>query len=234
MIAPMEAKTSTRVPQRNTGLGMHLSGKVLAELVRLGLGARPNVTVVFQPKRKRWMIAGEEGGGCVGEVGHYVGYVGVAPGGLAVSIPTESLIPNSTQRRVVSQEMIRAQLFRYKNSCNLLVTHHYLDSPSKEGVRPSLGRRVLFQGLNGILAQGTTQPVFFDYAGEAVDFPKELIPLIEAVSKAAVRLNNDRAHCIPLAPVVLPPVKISSAVADQVTQAATHLDSAIATASTAA
>jgi hypothetical protein len=166
------AKQATPVPTRNSGLGMTMHGKVIVELRRLALGARPNITLVHQEKHKRWMIAGEEGGGCTGEVGHYIGFAGILPLGLAVSIPIQSLIPNSTQRRVISQEMIRAQLFRYGSSCDLLVTHHYLAAGAKEDSRPSLERRVLFQGKNGILAPGTKQPVFFDHAGEAVDFPK--------------------------------------------------------------
>jgi hypothetical protein len=181
---------------------MHLHGKVSAELVRLGLSARPNVSLVHQKKQQRWMIAGEEGGGCVGDVGHYTGFVGLSPNGIAVSIPTQSLIPNSMQRRVISQDVIRAQLFRYSNSCNLLVTYHYMEM---HGSRPTLLRRVLFQGLNGILAEKTKQPVFFDYAGESVDFPSELIPLIRAVSKGAMTEKNHRAHCITLEAVVLPP-----------------------------
>jgi hypothetical protein len=35
----------------------------------------------------------------------------------------------------------------------------------------------------------------------------ELIPLIQAVSKGATTPKNSRAHCIPLPPVMLPPVK---------------------------
>ena len=96
----------------------------MLSLDALALGARPNLTPVYQQKHKRWMIAGEEGGGCTGEIGHYIGFAGVTPEGLTVSIPIQSLIPNSTQRRVISQEMIRAQLFRYGSSCDLLVTHH--------------------------------------------------------------------------------------------------------------
>ncbi len=202
-----EAKHTTPVPTRHSGLGMTMHGKVIVELKRLGLGARPNLTPVYQQKQKRWMIAGEEGGGCTGEIGHYIGFAGVTPGGISVSIPIQSLIPNSTQRRVISQEMIRAQLFRYGSSCDLLVTHHYLAPAAREGARPPLERRLLFQGKNGILAPDTKQPVFFDHAGEAVDFPMELIPLIQAVSKGATTPKNSRAHCIPLPPVMLPPVK---------------------------
>ena len=90
------AKQPTPVQPRNSGLGMTMHGKVIVELRRLALTARPNITLVHQEKNKRWMIAGEEGGGCTGDVGHYVGFVGVHTLGLAVSIPLQSLIPNTT------------------------------------------------------------------------------------------------------------------------------------------
>jgi hypothetical protein len=109
----MDTKQATPKPPRNSGLGMTMNGKVIVELRRLGLGARPNLTPVFQQKHKRWMIAGEEGGGCTGEIGHYIGFAGVTPEGLTVSIPIQSFIWNTTLRKVVSQEMIRAQLYRY-------------------------------------------------------------------------------------------------------------------------
>jgi len=138
-------------------------------------------------------LPGEEGGGCTGEIGHYIGFAGVTPEGLTVSIPIQSFIWNTTLRKVVSQEMIRAQLYLMAPHAIYLVTHHYLAPAAKEGARPPMERRILFQGTDGILAPDTKQPVFFDHAGEAVDFPKELIPLIQAVSKGATTPKNKRA-----------------------------------------
>jgi hypothetical protein len=211
---------------RNSGLGMSMHGKVSVELRRLGLDARPNITLVRQEKHKRWMIAGEEGGGCTGEVGHYIGFAGINTPGLAVSIPIQSLIPNTTQRRVISQEMVRAQLFRYGSSCDLLVTHHYLSAAKGES-RPSMERRVLFLGKNGILAPDTKQPVFFDHSGESIDFPKNLIPLIQAVSRGATTPKNNRAHCIPLPPINLGPIKKPKAEATPVVEGEPIIDEAL-------
>ena len=230
----METKQATPKPPRNSGLGMTMNGKVIVELRRLGLGARPNLTPVFQQKHKRWMIAGEEGGGCTGEIGHYIGFAGVTPEGLTVSIPIQSFIWNTTLRKVVSQEMIRAQLYRYGTSCDLLVTHHSLAPAAKEGARPPMERRILFQGKNGILAPGTKQPVFFDHAGESVDFSKDLVPLIQAVSKGAMTPRNNRAHCIPLPPVMLPPIKKPKAEAAPVIEGVALVDTALVIAVTPA
>lgn len=175
----MAEKKAIPAVGRNRGLGMVMHRKVVDELKRLGLSCHPYLTVVFQQKQKRWMLAGEEGGGSTADVGHYVGFTGVTPSGIAVSIPIQSLVPNSTQRRVIAQEMIRAQIFRYGNSCNLLVTYHWLNSAG-DSERPTLGSHRLFYHRNGILAPGTKQPVFFDRAGEPIDTPPELVPLRRA------------------------------------------------------
>jgi hypothetical protein len=88
-------------------------------------------------------------------------------------------------------------------------------------------RRILFQGNDGILAPDTKQPVFFDHAGEAVDFPKELIPLIQAVSKGATTPKNKRAHCIPLLPVALPAIKKPKVKATPVIEGEPLIDAAL-------
>jgi hypothetical protein len=95
-------------------------------------------------------------------------------------------------------------------------------------------RRILFQGTDGILAPDTKQPVFFDHAGEAVDFPKELIPLIQAVSKGATTPKNKRAHCIPLLPVALPAIKKPKVKATPVIEGEPLIDTALVIAVTPA
>lgn len=189
-----------------SGLGSRFPKNVLRELNRLNIGCRTAVSIVFQQKNKRWMIAGEEGGGSVDRLGHYVGYVGVAPEGLAVSIPIQSFIPNRTQRRVFAQDLVRFEIFRYENSCNLTVTRHHLVSPG-EGRRPELKTDELFHQKNGILTSDSKQPVFFDHAGEPIDLPRELIPAIQAASKGVLSQRNKRAHLIGVADVSLPSVE---------------------------
>lgn len=201
----MAEKKAIPAVGRNRGLGMVMHRKVVDELKRLGLSCHPYLTVVFQQKQKRWMLAGEEGGGSTADVGHYVGFTGVTPSGIAVSIPIQSLVPNSTQRRVIAQEMIRAQIFRYGNSCNLLVTYHWLNSAG-DSERPTLDSHRLFYHRNGILAPGTKQPVFFDRAGEPIDTPPELVPLIQAVTDGVLAQKNHRVHCIPVPGIKRPDV----------------------------
>jgi hypothetical protein len=189
-----------------SGLGSRFPKNVLRELKRLNIYCHSSVSIVFQQKSQRWMIAGEEGGGSVDRLGHYVGYLGVAPEGLAVSIPIQSFIPNRTQRRVFAHDLVRLEIFRYETSCNLTVTRHYLVSPGA-GRRSELKTVELFQQRNGILTTDSKQPVFFDGAGEAIDLPRELVPAIQAVSKGVLSQRNKRAHLIGVPDVTLPSVE---------------------------
>jgi hypothetical protein len=189
-----------------SGLGSRFPKNVLRELNRLNIDCRSSVSIVFQQKSQRWMIAGEEGGGSVDRLGHYVGYVGVAPEGLTVSIPIQSFIPNRTQRRVFARDLVRFEIFRYENSCNLTVTRYRLMSPG-EGRRPELKSDEIFRQQNGILTPDSKQPVFFDRAGEPIDLPRELISAIQATSKGVLSQRNKRAHLIGVSDVTLQTVE---------------------------
>jgi hypothetical protein len=189
-----------------SGLGSRFPKNVLRELKRLNIYCHSSVSIVFQQKSRRWMIAGEEGGGSVDRFGHYVGYVGVAPVGLAVSIPIKSFTPNRTQRRVFAQDLVRLEIFRYETSCDLTVTRFYLVSPGG-GRRSEMKTVELFRQQNGILTPDSKQPVFFDRAGEPIDLPRELIPAIQATSKGVLSQRNKRAHLIGVPDVPLPSVE---------------------------
>jgi hypothetical protein len=189
-----------------SGLGSRFPKNVLRELKRVNIYCHSSVSIVFQQKSQRWMIAGEEGGGSVDRLGHYVGYLGVAPEGLAVSIPIQSFIPNRTQRRVFAQDLVRLEIYRYETSCNLTVTRFYLVSPGG-GRRSELKAVELFHQRNGILTTDSKLPVFFDGAGEPIDLPRELVPAIQAVSKGVLSQRNKRAHLIGVSDVTLPSVE---------------------------
>jgi hypothetical protein len=69
--------------------------------------------------------------------------------------------------------------------------------------------------------------VFFDHAGEAIDFPKNLIPLIQAVSAGATTPKNKHAHCISLQPITLGSTKKPKAAATPVVEGEPIADDAL-------
>lgn len=184
-----------------SGLGMRLPHSVIRELRKVELRVNSAVSIVFQQKAKRWLLAADEGGGSLKDIAHYVGYAGVTPDALAFSLPVHALIPNAVHRRVAGAHLVRFELLRAGESCDLAVTHHFFDSP-QEGRRPVMRRTNLFVGRSGVLTPESKEPLFFDRSGEQIDIPKPLLAGVQALTAAAFCLHCKHAHLIGLPPVV--------------------------------
>jgi hypothetical protein len=198
--------------------GESFARPIVKELRLRGISTNTRVIVVHQKKTGRWLISGEEGGGAargistkgnrVGELGHYVGYVGIA-GVPLTSIPIHSFLPNRTFRNVFANDVLRVEAFRYEGSCNITVSSYRLHS-ALPGLAPKLYLKVLFRGYNGVLNAGATVPTFFDNTGEADEIPSILLPLIQAAVKGVTTVPNHRAHCIALPFLRLPALDITA------------------------
>jgi len=196
-------KKKVRPQQNRGGLGMELTAPARQELIRSGFRIRPAVSIVHQPKSKRWLLSGEEGGGSVKAIGHYVGYVGTNTDASVLSLPVQALLPNVIHRRVLSSSLIRFEIFRYEQSCELAITHLYLD-PAPEGQRPRIARRELFRGRDGLLTADNPVPLFFSRSGELIELPEHITPGLAAVARGAQCINCRHAHLIGLPTIRVP------------------------------
>ena len=190
------------MPQKETeinrsGLGMRFPQTVIRELRRVELRVNSGVSIVFQQKAKRWLLAADEGGGSLKGIAHYVGYAGIAPDGLAFSLPVHALIPNAVHRRVAGDNLVRFEILRAGESCDLAVTHHYFESP-QEGRRPVIRKTNLFVGRSGVLTPESREPLFFDRSGEIIDIPAPLLAGVQALTAAAFCFQCKHAHLIGL------------------------------------
>jgi hypothetical protein len=195
------------MPQKETeinrsGLGMRFPQTVIRELRRVELRVNSGVSIVFQQKAKRWLLAADEGGGSLKGIAHYIGYAGVAPDGLALSLPVHALIPNAIHRRVAGASLVRFEILRAGESCDLAVTHHYFESP-QEGRRPVMRKTNLFVGRSGVLTPESREPLFFDRSGEIIDIPAPLLAGVQALTAAAFCFQCKHAHLIGLPAVDL-------------------------------
>ena len=190
------------MPQKETeinrsGLGMRFPQTVIRELRRVELRVNSGVSIVFQQKAKRWLLAADEGGGSLKGIAHYVGYAGIAPDGLAFSLPVHALIPNAVHRRVAGDNLVRFEILRAGESCDLAVTHHYFES-LQEGRRPVMRKTNLFVGRSGVLTPESREPIFFDRSGEIIDIPAPLLAGVQALTAAAFCFQCKHAHLIGL------------------------------------
>jgi len=129
--------------------GLSLPSETREQIRTTGIRCRPQLEIVYQAKAKQWKLRGEESGGAVELLGHYVGFVDV--GGLAIPWlqRVQNFIPNGVHAIVVTGELVRVEMFRYEKTYDLLITRHWLEGDGQK--RPELRSRIHFFGRNGSL-----------------------------------------------------------------------------------
>jgi hypothetical protein len=154
--------------------GMLLPADTLAQVRKTGIRCRPQLDVVYQQQAKTWKLRGEESGGAVELLGHYVGFVGVDGCALPWLQRVQNFLPNGMHAVIVGDEFVRVEMFRFENTYDLLITEHWLDR--RDGRRAEMRSSILFLGRNGFLEtelwgkdsafRGVAMPHFLTRSGE--------------------------------------------------------------------
>lgn len=155
--------------------GLALPAETLEQIRKTGIRCRPQLDVVYQQRAKAWKIRGEESGGAVELLGHYVGFVGVDGSAVPWLQRVQNFLPNGMHAVIVGDEFVRVEMFRFENTYDLLITTHWLEQ--KDGRRAELRSAILFLGRNGFLDtelwgkdaafRGGAIPHFLTRSGEA-------------------------------------------------------------------
>ena len=154
--------------------GMLLPAETLQQVRKAGIRCRPQLDVVYQQQAKTWKLRGEESGGAVELLGHYVGFVDVNGGPLPWLQRVQNFLPNGMHAAIVEDEFVRVEMFRFENTYDLLITKHWLEH--RDGQRAEMRNTVLFLGRNGFLEtelwgkdaafRGGAMPHFLTRSGE--------------------------------------------------------------------
>ena len=122
-----------------------------------------------------WKLRGEESGGAVELLGHYVGFVDGSGKGIALAAAGPEFPSQRSARGSHCDEFVRVEMFRFENTYDLLITN--TGSNAQEGKRPEMRSSILFLGRNGSLEtelwgkdaafRGGAMPHFFTRSGEA-------------------------------------------------------------------
>lgn len=129
--------------------GLALPAETLEQIRKTGIRCRPQLEVVYQQQAKSWRLRGEESGGAVELLGHYVGFVALDGGPLPWLQRVQNFLPNGMHAVVVGEEFVRVEMFRFENTYDLLITKHWLER--QEGRRAEMRSAILFLGRNGFL-----------------------------------------------------------------------------------
>ncbi|HEY2467611.1 MAG TPA: hypothetical protein VGI45_07200 [Terracidiphilus sp.] len=154
--------------------GLLLPAETLEQVRKTGIRCRPQLDVVYQQQAKTWKLRGEESGGAVELLGHYVGFVDVDGGPLPWLQRIQNFLPNGMHAVIVGDEFVRVEMLRFQNTYDLLITKHRLEH--RDGQRAQMRNTILFASRNGFLEtelwgkdaafRGGAMPHFLTRSGE--------------------------------------------------------------------
>ena len=96
--------------------GLTLSEPTRKEMRKTGVYCRATIQLVCQQQSRRWALRGEEAGGAVASIGHYVGFTGADGQPLPWTQRIQNFMPNGVHAVVIAPERCRVEMFRYENT----------------------------------------------------------------------------------------------------------------------
>ena len=183
--------------------GLRLTPAITNRLRKLGIYARPQLSLEHQGIAKRYVVRGVESGGAVEELGYYVAFAGENGEPLPWLQTLDSLAVNGLHAVVLAPVLTRIEMLRIGGNYELSITRHRPVS-AQAGHRPKLKADELFAGVHGYLSlelwgkdkdlSGFVKPQFFTRSGEEIrclQNLKERLPRLPAGRHAsAVRIHT--------------------------------------------
>lgn len=183
--------------------GLRLTRAVTNRLRKLGIYARPQLSLEHQGGAKRYVVRGIESGGAVEELGYYVAFAGENGEPLSWLQTLDSLAVNGLHAVVLAPVLTRIEMLRIGRNYELSVTRHRPVS-TEVGRRPKLNVDEIFAGVHGYLPlelwgkdkdlSGFVKPQFFTKSGEEIPLPLEFDSAISAVTCGTACVGCRHAH----------------------------------------
>ncbi len=201
-----EKPVKTAGPDRSTLLnvrGVPIRRTVEETLEKMGIHARPALSVEYQSLAKRFVIRGVESGGAVREAGRYVAFADEEGRPLAWLHPVDSIARNGIHAVVIAERLVRIEMLRAGCTYDLSITKHHLRALGERG-RPRLVAEEIFLGRGGYLGlelwgkdnkfAGEVLPQFFTRAGEDVAVPAPFVAAAKSATRGASCLACGHQH----------------------------------------
>ena len=201
--APSGRGLSMETDARRNLWGLRLSPTVTNRLRKVGIYARPQLSLEHQGIAKRYVVRGIESGGAVEELGYYVAFAGENGEPLAWLQTLDSLAVNGLHAVVLAPVLTRIEMLRIGRNYELSITRHRPVS-AEAGRRPKLKADEVFAGVHGYLAlelwskdkelRGFVKPQFFTRSGEDIALPPEFEAAITAATHGATCVGCSHPH----------------------------------------
>ena len=184
--------------------GLTLPEPTRKEIRRTGIFSRATLQLVHQQQSQRWAIRGEESGGAVASLGHYVGFTGIDGRPLAWMQRVQNFMPNGIHAVVIAPELCRVEMYRYENTYDVLITRH---SVSKQpGPRPQIESSIVFFRRLGTLAtelwgkdsafRGGAVPRFLKKNGEEELPPDVFLDALLKITESVCCVGCKHSHLL--------------------------------------
>jgi hypothetical protein len=161
-------------------------------LQKVGIRVEAGVSVEHQQIAGLYVLRGKESGGATNEFGAYCSFVGDDGHPLGWTQKIDTIAVNQVHAIVISQSLVRVEIFRVEHTYDVLITRHSLSNSEPAGRRPKLVNEILFHGRLGYLAldlwerdknlRGSVCPAFLTRSGETLTLPE----MFEEAVKQAV------------------------------------------------
>jgi hypothetical protein len=188
--------------------GLRLARAIRKRLQATGVYCQPAISIEHQHTANRYVLRGTESGGAVAEAGSYCGFAHEDGAPLPWLQPLDRIGVNGLHAIVVAPVLVRLQVFRYRQTYDLLITRHALRSTAA-GARPRLDSSVIFHGRQGTLAlelwgrdngfRGLVAPVFYKRSGEEAAIPRAFVGAVCQTISGACCIGCTHSH------VLIPP-----------------------------
>lgn len=205
-----EKRPGESAPSRLAHHGLTLPSSVLKALQKRGIYCTPGVSIEHQHLAMRYVLRGVESGGAVSDMGRACAFVALDGSPLAWLQRLDSIVVNGRHAIFLSDSLVRIEMLRSANVCELAITHHALSSiPGR--ARPEISSKPLFRGRDGVLPldlwkaqhhalRGKLAPIFYDRAGELLPLPQRFEDAIRKITAAICCVGCKHTH------VGVPPV----------------------------
>lgn len=194
---------SSRHP-RNGRHELPLHQSVLTALRKRGIYCEPGVTVEHQHLAKRYVLRGVECGGAVADMGRACAFVSRHGTPLPWLQTINSISVNGRHAVFVADEMVRLEMLRVANTCNLVISRLRL-SEELAAPRPTIASSIVFRGHDGTLPvdlwkpehrpiRGTTVPTFYTRSGEVLALPAAFLDAIGRLTEKVCCFGCRHVH----------------------------------------
>jgi hypothetical protein len=184
--------------------GLTLPEPTRKEIRKTGVYCRSTIQLVYQLQSRRWALRGEEAGGAVASIGHYVGFTDPDGQPLPWTQRIQNFMPNGVHAVVVAPELCRVEMYRYENTYDVLITRHTL-SPH-QNARPKIESKIVFFRRAGTLTTelwgkdsaflGGARPFFFKKNGEEELPPATALDALLKVTEAVCCVGCKHSHLL--------------------------------------